>query len=144
MNDDLSEDLAEDVAIHRRGVAQRRVDVIIEVIAGRMGVEEACARLGVSPARFYQLRERALRAAVEALHPRPAGRPVKTIPREERQRQALEARVRELEEDLQAALVRTEIALAMPDQLRRAESKKNARRRKRRPTSGGCGGTGDV
>jgi len=117
--------------------ARERLDVIVAVMSGRMGVDEACARLGVGPARFYQLRDRALQGAAQALTPRPAGRPAKTIPEQERQRLALEARVRDLEEELQAALVRTEIALAMPNQLRGVVSKKNSKRRHRRRTSGG-------
>ncbi len=52
---------------------------------------------------------------------------------------ALEARIEELEVDLQAALVRTELALAMPELFR---GKKNRRRRQKTgpstpPGSGG-------
>jgi len=73
--------------------------------------------------------------------PKPAGRPATAETTTAREKD-LESRIQELEVDLQAALVRTELALAMPD-LFRGGSKKNRRRRKKsgaeRPAPPGTG-----
>jgi len=50
------------------------------------------------------------------------------------EREALKARVRELEVQLQAAFVRTELALAMPHMFRK-DREKNSKRRKNKPRS---------
>lgn len=121
---------------------KRRLRVLLDTLAGRVSVAQACEELGVSESRLHELRRQALTGALGALMPKPAGRPAAaetTTPREKE----LEARVQELEVDLQAALVRTELALAMPE-LFRGRSKKNRRRRKttdaKRSTPPGSGG----
>src|SRR5262249_58068198 len=73
---------------------------------------EACARLGLSEQRFDQLRPQVLRAGLETLEPRRAGRRPRAVPAADLQ--ALQARVTELEIELRAARVREEIALALP------------------------------
>ena len=64
--------------------------------------------------------------------PKPAGRPSTAETTADRERELL-TRIDELEVDLQAALVRTELALAMPE-LFRGGGKKNRRRRKKNGT----------
>ncbi len=116
---------------------KRRLRVLLETILGGMSVAEACEELGVSESRLHELRRQALVGALGALMPKPSGRPatVDTTPLRE---QELRARIGELEVDLQAALVRTELALAMPELFR---SKKNRPHRKTvRPTPPGSGG----
>lgn len=115
-----------------------RLRVLLETIVGSISVAQACEELGVSESRLHELRRQALVGALGALMPKPAGRPAtaETTPPRERD---LEARIEELEVDLQAALVRTELALAMPELFR---GKKNRRRRKtnERSTPPGAGG----
>jgi Helix-turn-helix domain len=93
--------------------AKQRLRVILETMTGAYGVAEACRRLDISEQRFYQLRAELLQAAIERLEPRPAGRP-----RQDAEAGidvgALQARVTELETELQAAQLRQEIAVAMP------------------------------
>ena len=115
-----------------------RLRILLDMLAGRVSVAQACATLGVSESRLHELRRQALTGALGALMPRPAGRPVRAESATEREKE-LEARIEELEVDLQAALVRTELALAMPELFR---SKKNRRRRQKSgpstpPGSGG-------
>jgi transposase-like protein len=120
---------------------KQRLRVLLETLVGRMSVAEACERLGVSESRLHDLRRQALVGALGALMPRPAGRPVTaetTTPREEE----LEARIDELEIDLQAALVRTELALAMPELFRRG-GKKNRTPRDTKTKNPSPPGTGD-
>jgi hypothetical protein len=74
-------------------------------------------------------------AALDGLEPRPAGRPPRQPPDPNGRLAALEAMVRELRLDLQAAQVREEIALCLPRVVRRAEpAKKAARTSRMRPT----------
>ena len=117
-----------------------RLRVILETLTGRVSVAQACEELGVSESRLHELRQEALIGALGALMPKPAGRPAtaETTPAREPD---LEARIQELEVDLQAALVRTELALAMPE-LFRGRSKKNLKGRKtsERPAPPGTGG----
>ncbi len=117
-----------------------RLRVLLETILGSVSVAQACEELGVSESRLHELRRQALVGALGALMPRPPGRPVTAETTTAREKD-LEARIHELEVDLQAALVRTELALAMPELFR---SKKNRRHRKKtgaqRPTPPGTGG----
>ncbi len=119
---------------------KRRLRTLLETIVGRVSVAEACEDLGISESRLHELRRQALVGALGALMPKPAGRPAMSETTTAREKD-LEARIQELEVDLQAALVRTELALAMPELFR---SKKNRRGRKavggKRPAPPGTGG----
>ena len=106
---------------------KRRLRLLLDTLAGRVSVAEACDELGVSESRLHELRREALVGALGALMPKPAGRPATAETTTTREKD-LEARIEELEVDLQAALVRTELALAMPELFR---SKKKPRRRKK-------------
>jgi transposase-like protein len=119
-----------------------RLRVLLDTLAGRVSVAQACEELGVSESRLHELRRQALVGALGALMPKPAGRPSRAETTTDRERE-LQTRIDELEVDLQAALVRTELALAMPE-LFRGGGKKNRRARKRhgaqqatRPGTGG-------
>jgi len=107
---------------------KRRLRVLMETLVGRKSVGEACEELGVSESRLHEMRREALVGALGALMPKASGRPAKVEPTTTRERE-LQERIEELEVDLQAALVRTELALAMPDLFRR-QGKKNPRGRK--------------
>jgi transposase len=110
-------------------LARERLTAVLETLAGTCRVQEACARLGVSEQRFDQLRARVLRAGLDSLEPRPAGRRPRPAPAADVQ--ALQARVAELEVELRAARVREEIALALPAvALAPAGPAKKARRRR--------------
>ncbi|HXV06985.1 MAG TPA: hypothetical protein VD791_03085 [Burkholderiales bacterium] len=72
--------------------AQRLAAAILEVLAGLRSPPQAAELLGVSLPRYYQLEARALEGLVAALAPRPKGK-----------QPALENRVRQLEQELEAA-----------------------------------------
>jgi hypothetical protein len=121
--------------------ARQRLRVILETLAGACRVQEACAKLGIGEARFHQLRQRALQAAVGQLEQRPAGRPA-CVPEDPRLG-TLQGRIEELELQLQAARTREELALVLPHRQREATAegspgKKSSRRRasrRRQPQS---------
>jgi len=107
---------------------KERLRTLLATITGEMSVEEACAKLAVGPSRLHEMRREALEGALEGIAPHRAGRPPSMKIKTERESE-LEQKVRDLERDLQGALVRTEIALAMPH-LFKADAKKNSKRQK--------------
>lgn len=96
-------------------IAKERVKAVLETMSGSCRVLEACAHLRLSEPRFEQLREQVVDAAVERLTPRRAGRPARTRSPELERIRALEAEVADLQVQLKAALVRAEIAVALPN-----------------------------
>jgi Helix-turn-helix domain len=116
--------------------AKERLRVILETMAGRLRVGDACAQLGISEQRFRQLRAAVLQGALAILEDRPAGRPRR--PPEPAASAALRQHVAELQWQLQVAQVREEIALALPqvskpapDQAAGPTAPKKKRRRQR-------------
>jgi len=55
--------------------AKERLETILETISGRLTIEQACRRLGIKATRFHALRDEALKASLERLEPKSAGRP---------------------------------------------------------------------
>jgi hypothetical protein len=95
--------------------AKLRAKVILETMAGRCRLKEACERLGISEQRFHQLREEMMTAAVKALEPGHAGRPAHTQTPAEEKVVSLEQKLQDKEVELRAAKAREEIALIMPE-----------------------------
>ena len=100
-------------------IAKERARVILETIAGSMGVAEACAKLGIEDAQFHALRQDALAAMVDALAPRPRGRPPAIVDAKDTRIAALEEANLALKADLKAEALRGEIAITMPHLLKR-------------------------
>lgn len=127
--------------------SKRRLRVVLATLTGEMTIVEACERLGVGESRLHDLRRRALEGALAGLTPGAPGRP-KSVeePRQDRLGD-LEHENRKLRIELQAAYVRTELALGMPHVLTargRADIKKNARaarKASRERSEGGGSGT---
>lgn len=120
---------------------KQRLRIILQTVAGERSVKEACEKLGVSEARFHVLRRQALQAALDGLAPGAPGRPRRMDEPDSDRVRELEQEVSELKVDLQAALVRTEIALTMPHLLRETLNKKNTTPRKRRKKPRNVGGS---
>ena len=119
---------------------KRRLEVILRTLSGACRVQEACEELGVSEARFHQLRQEALQAALDGLTPRPPGRPA--APPADPRLAELERQQEALRLELLATQTREEIALVLPRLARAGEvvpedaAGKKARRRRqggRRP-----------
>jgi hypothetical protein len=130
--------------------AKARLRAVLEALTGGRTLAAVCLHLGISERHYRALRDRALQAALAALEPRPAGRPARSDVEPGGHVAELEATVRALRLDLRAAQVREEIALLLPQVLRRGGRAQRARRPKgRRPpasahsgASGGCGHSG--
>lgn len=92
--------------------AKRRAKIILETMTGKLRVQEACALLGICEQRLGQLRQEMLQAAVASLETQPAGR--RPAEAESPDMAALKEQVAALQDELRAAQVREEIALALP------------------------------
>jgi len=113
--------------------AKERLQVLLETLAGERRIGEACDRLGISEPRFDQIRIESLQAALSALEPQPAGRRPRPTVTDEAEVQRLRERIAQLEGERQAALVRAEIAVTLPQVNAGAEKKTPRPRRRRRP-----------
>jgi hypothetical protein len=100
---------------------KQRLKLILETVTGAKSVEEACAELDVAPSHFHRLRERALAGALNALAPKPMGRPAKAPEATDREKQ-LARELQEVKIDLRAAQIREELALLMPHVLKRKKT----------------------
>jgi transposase InsO family protein len=98
--------------------AKERLKVVLETLAGTCRVEEACARLGICPQRFHQVREEALTAALAGLEPGVPGRPAQVVTPEAERVRALEAELAAKDVEIKAAQARAEIATTLPKVLR--------------------------
>ncbi len=110
--------------------AKERLKVLLATVAGRLRVGDACARLGVQESRFDQLRVELLQAALQAAERRPAGRPPRPHAPDDNEVTGLRDRVSQLEAELRVALVRVEIAAALPHTGAGAQKKAAPRRRR--------------
>jgi len=94
--------------------AKRRLQVILETLAGTRSIIEACEKLGICESMFHRLRAEVLQTALDRLEPRPLGRPRRAISAETQQVDVLEQEVEELRTELQASQVREELAQILP------------------------------
>ena len=98
--------------------AKHRLRLVLETLSGLRSLKEACEELGISEARFHQLRDGALQGALSAVEPKLAGRPPDQLAQVDPHMAALEEEVKELRIDLRASQVREEIAALMPHLLK--------------------------
>jgi hypothetical protein len=94
--------------------AKERLEVILETVAGKTTIREACDRLGIEEAMFFRLRTHALQAGLSRLEPRPAGRPRRYPSPEEQRIAELERELQESKLQQRAIEARVTIAQAMP------------------------------
>jgi hypothetical protein len=95
-------------------VAKQRLKVILETIAGRLTIPEACQQVGIGESRFHELRNHTLQATLEALEPRSPGRPPKPTSPEQAEIDTLQAELRRLHFELKAAQTLIDVARIHP------------------------------
>src|SRR5262245_59064656 len=95
-------------------LARQRMRVILETLAGRRRVQDACEQLGICEQRFETLRTTAIRAGIEALELKPADRTPKVLSEAQAEIARLRERIAELEAELAAASIRAELAATLP------------------------------
>lgn len=115
---------------------KKRLKAILQVLAGEKSLKEACEELNISEARFHVLRRQALQSALDGLAPTPPGRPRRTEEIDPSRLDALEKENGDLRVELEGARIRADLALVMPQVLKRRagkdDAKKNDSRRRRR------------
>src|SRR5262245_55964039 len=105
--------------------AKERLEVILETLAGRMKVADACARLGIGEAMFHRLRTEVLQAGLARLEPRPLSRPPRLAVPEALRVAELEHDLKDLELELKTTRVQLEIAQTLPHLLTSSHAKDN-------------------
>ena len=112
-------------------VAKERLRVVLANLAGEMSTRDACAALGIEESWFFELRHRSLERWSEAMEPeRPGHQPAAEETAEQQRIVELEARVRDLEFELEGTRLRTELARAGMTQ-RRPSPERAAKKRRR-------------
>jgi len=102
--------------------AKARLSAIVATMSGEKSIPEACAELRIGEARFHEMRKEFLAEALGLLERKAAGRKVAQTPPEGtpgKRVTELEEEVETLRIELEAARIRTEIAVTMPHLLRR-------------------------
>jgi hypothetical protein len=116
-------------------ITKERLKILLQTIAGELSVVDACHKLGISQARFFELRTTMLQGALDSLQPKPLGRPaLKTDPESQRIHE-LEQQNLDLRVHLAAAQLREEIALAMPHLSHRNPNKTKKKHTPSKPTT---------
>jgi len=124
--------------------ARRRLKILLATLTGEKTVVEACSELGIGESRFHDLRNEFLNKGVEALEPRPLGRPPAPEPTElEKENLRLHRELSQLKLELQGALIREEIAVVMPHLLKPSGAQKNKDRKKKRSRTSTKRGPGE-
>ena len=112
--------------------AQQRASVILRVQKGEITATEGAAELGVSRKTYYQWENRALAGLLQAVHEEEPGRPSLEVDRE---KEALKAKVAELEAKLESAKQVEAVRLVLQDiakiQANKEQGKKNSKPSKR-------------
>jgi len=115
--------------------ALARMRAIMETLSGAKTIPEVCAELEIGEAMFHRIRAEAMQAALEALEPKPMGRPcVATTTPLPATAAALEQENYDLKIRLRAAEVRAEIAQSMPHLMARKGPSGKKRRADQRAT----------
>jgi hypothetical protein len=119
--------------------AKIRLKVILETLAGRQTIPEACDELGIQESMLHRVRSEVLQTALGRLEPRPMGRPPHAPSPEVHRVAELEEENLRLRSKLRAAEIRRELAEKLPRMSKPAAEpgKKTThstpRSRKRRP-----------
>jgi len=116
--------------------SKQRLKVVMQTFAGGLSVNEALESLGIQRPHFAKLRLRALQGAVDALEPGRPGRPRKHDAEVDGRLAEQEARIAQLQKELQLERARADLAPLLPgrtnDQKGGAASRRARRKRERR------------
>jgi hypothetical protein len=115
--------------------AKERLEVLLQTLSATCRVGEACERLGLSEQRFDQIRIEALQGALRELEASPAGRPPRVLSAAQAELQQLRDEIARLQAELKAALIRVELAVALPQAGESKKASRSPRRKGRRPSS---------
>jgi transposase-like protein len=95
-------------------LAKERLRVVLRVLVGELTVEQGCKQLGIRPSRFHAMRQEVLQGGLDALEPKPRGRPALAGTPAQQRIAALEDEAEALRREVRAAQIREELALVLP------------------------------
>jgi transposase-like protein len=103
--------------------SKRRLRGILSTISGERSVDEVCRELGIGKTHFAELRRRVLQGGIDAIAPRPVGRPSQMTTPATQETEALQQRIAELERE--NAILHTRLELSALPSLRETPSSKS-------------------
>ena len=115
--------------------AHMRMRGVLQTLASQKTIPEVCAELGIGEAMLHRIRDQVLLAGLNALEPKPMGRPPTATSTPSPVVAALEQENKDLKIALRAAEVRAEIGQSMPHLLSR-KGRSGKKRQTTRPRKG--------
>lgn len=94
-------------------VTKDRLRVILETIAEKKSVKEACKELGVKRVRFHELRKQAMDGAAKGIRPKKPGRKRKVKTKEQLRIEELEREVALLKQEVYTRSMKEAIHIAL-------------------------------
>lgn len=113
-------------------VAKRRGEILLELLARNLTINEAGVLLDLGQARVNILRRDAVTSLVQTLEPRPSGRPSKPVDDRDVEIQQLESRVAELEHEVKVLTLKVTLQDALPRCISEPEPEKKTSRQRRK------------
>ena len=113
--------------------ARQRAQIILQVRSGQITAKEGARQLGISRKTYYQWEKRALQGMLDGLEEQPPGRPPK---QSDPQLEALQAKVQQLEAELETAKQTAVIRGILREMERPQPAKTGSKKKKKRLTSG--------
>ena len=121
-----------------RELAQRRIQVIMQVQAGTLTATQAAAVLGVSRKTYYEWENKALASMLEAVTNQSPGRPKKDIdPEKEAMRKQLDQQQKLIDEipkiiDIRERMIKLGMTVGPPTMPTTGEARKKKNRKKKK------------
>lgn len=94
--------------------SKARLKMILDTIAGKITIKEACEKLQISESRFYKLRTDILQSALFNLEPKPKGRPGIPIDEKDEEIKELKEELRKVRLDNKVLELKSEYAALAP------------------------------
>jgi hypothetical protein len=116
-------------------LARKRTRLVYETMLGHKRVKQACEELDISAQRFEGIRWDIVVASVGSAELKPAGRPRQETSTADAENARLRERVADLEAQLQAALIRAEMATTLPRIGGETRKKSQPRSQRAKPSS---------
>ena len=112
--------------------SKEKVRWVLEAQRGTVTTAQAAKALGVSVQRFHQIQDQVVRGGLEAVAPKKRGRPVVGKTRADHAEvKKLRKQVETMERDLKAANVLAELAVTMPEVVKKTLEEKLAKKVRR-------------
>ncbi len=94
--------------------SKARLKMILDTIAGRITIKEACEKLDISESRFYKLRTDILQSALINLEPKPKGRPGLQVDEKHKEIEELKDELRRLRLDNKVLELKSQFSALAP------------------------------